>query len=56
MRLGTPAATTRGMGVEEMRQIGRMIARLAKEGDAAVAPVKQQVLELCARFPLYPEV
>ena len=56
VRLGTPAATTRGMGVEEMRQIGRMIARLAKEGDAAVAPVKQQVLELCARFPLYPEV
>ena len=56
VRLGTPAATTRGMGVEEMRQIGRMIARLAKEGDAAVEPVKQQVLELCARFPLYPEV
>ncbi len=56
VRLGTPAATTRGMGVEEMRQIGHMIARLAKEGDSAIDEVRQQVLSLCARFPLYPEV
>ncbi len=56
VRLGTPAVTTRGMGVEEMKQIGRFIACLAKEGDGAVEEVKQQVLSLCARFPLYPDV
>ncbi|MDR2514975.1 MAG: serine hydroxymethyltransferase [Christensenellaceae bacterium] len=53
VRIGTPAATSRGMGEDEMRAIGSMIARLAKEGDAAIEPVKAQVLALCARFPLY---
>ena len=33
-----------------------VIAKLAKEGDSAVEEVKQGVLKLCERFPLYPEV
>lgn len=55
MRFGTPAVTTRGMKEEEMRQIGRMIAKLMSDGEQAVPEVKAQVIELCRRFPLYPE-
>ena len=55
MRFGSPAVTTRGLREEEMRQIGAMIARLIDEGEAAVPAVKEQVVELCRRFPLYPE-
>lgn len=54
MRFGTPAVTTRGMGENEMVEIGSMIVKLINEGDAAVEDVKASVIELCDRFPLYP--
>ena len=54
MRFGTPAVTTRGMGENEMVEIGDMIVKLINEGDAAVADVKSRVIDLCDRFPLYP--
>ena len=61
VRLGTPAGTTRGFGAEEFRQIGRWIGEvvdgLAKngpDGNAEVeAKVREQVLALTARFPIY---
>ena len=56
MRFGSPAATTRGMKEQEMHQIGAMIARLVNEGEEAVPQVKEQVIELCRQFPLYPEL
>ena len=56
MRFGSPAATTRGMKEAEMRQIGNMISRLMDEGEAAVPAVKEQVIALCEKFPLYPEM
>ena len=56
MRFGTPAVTTRGMGEDEMRDIGKMIVRIINDGDKAVDDVKQQMLSLCERFPLYPEI
>ena len=56
MRFGTPAVTTRGMGEDEMRDIGKMIVRIINDGDKAVDDVKRQVLSLCERFPLYPEI
>ena len=56
VRLGTPAVTTRGMGEGEMREIGALICRLIDEGEAAVPAVRAQVLDLCARFPLYPDL
>lgn len=56
MRFGTPAVTTRGMKEEEMKEIGSMIVRLISEGEGAVDDVKQQVIALCERFPLYPEM
>jgi glycine hydroxymethyltransferase len=55
IRVGTPAVTTRGMGVLEMADIGRLIAdSLEGAGDAsAQARVKEQVHALTRRFPLY---
>lgn len=56
MRFGTPAVTTRGMGEDEMREIGRMLVDVITRGEDAVEDVKQQALMLCERFPLYPEI
>ena len=53
VRIGTPAVTSRGMREAEMVEIAKLIARVIREGEACVEPVKQQVLSLCARFPLY---
>lgn len=56
MRFGTPAVTTRGMGEDEMREIGSMLVDVINRGEDAVEDVKQQALMLCERFPLYPEI
>ena len=56
MRFGSPASTTRGMKEAEMTEIGAMIGRLIREGHEAVPEVKEEVIELCHRFPLYPEL
>ncbi|MBX6340907.1 MAG: serine hydroxymethyltransferase, partial [Thermomicrobiaceae bacterium] len=54
IRLGTPAMTTRGFGPEEMRQTGRLIARVLKAPDdpAVAERVRGEVRDLVARFPL----
>ena len=63
IRLGTPAGTTRGFGQAEFREIGQLIAEVldglkaanSDEGNAAVeAAVKDKVIALTERFPLYP--
>jgi glycine hydroxymethyltransferase len=58
IRIGTPALTTRGMGTGEMKEIGAMIKRVcAAPSDPAVRhKVRQEVLELTKKFPLYPEL
>ncbi|MBQ2959671.1 MAG: serine hydroxymethyltransferase [Oscillospiraceae bacterium] len=56
MRFGTPAVTTCGMKEAEMKQIAGMISRIVEEGEAAVPQVKEQAIELCRAFPLYPEM
>ncbi len=54
IRVGTPATTTQGMGTDEMKTIGSLIARAIKSDDAAVhAGIKQEVNALTARFPIY---
>jgi glycine hydroxymethyltransferase len=61
VRLGTPAATTRGFGRPEFKQVGEMILEvldgLAKHPDdnsEIEQRVRGRVRELCARFPIYP--
>jgi glycine hydroxymethyltransferase len=55
IRIGTPALTTRGMKEAEMRSIGRWIAEALnnRKDAAALARIRQQVLELAEAFPLY---
>lgn len=57
LRIGTPAVTTRGMKEAEMREIGRLIAEVihAPESEEVRAKVRRDVLDLTARFPLYPQ-
>jgi glycine hydroxymethyltransferase len=61
VRLGSPAATTRGFGVDEFRQIGRWIgevlrglARHANDNEGTEKRVRHAVTALCERFPVYP--
>ncbi|MBO6553001.1 MAG: serine hydroxymethyltransferase [Roseitalea sp.] len=65
IRLGTPAATTRGFGPAEFRQVGQMIVRIVdglaqagEDGDNSgiESAVKEDVLALTARFPIYPHL
>jgi glycine hydroxymethyltransferase len=61
IRLGSPAATSRGFGIAEFREIGLMIDEVLEglgrsndgSNDAAEAAVGARVQSLCARFPLY---
>jgi glycine hydroxymethyltransferase len=55
LRIGTPAITTRGFGLDEARQVGGFVADvLDAVGDgAAELRVRQGVLSLCRRFPVY---
>ena len=61
IRLGSPAATTRGFGTAEFRQVGLWIGDVLQSlsknpgGDAATEQrVRRAVRGLCARFPIYP--
>ena len=61
IRIGSPAGTTRGFGIAEFRQIGRMMAEvldgLATSGEAGnarlEAKVKAEAIALTERFPIY---
>jgi len=64
IRVGSPAGTTRGFGLQEFRDIADMVADVlegvrahGEHGDPAMeAQVKGRVRELCARFPIYQDL
>jgi glycine hydroxymethyltransferase len=54
IRVGTPATTTQGMGVDQMKTIASLISRAIKTDDAAAhAAIKSEVHALTAQFPIY---
>ncbi|MDH5722815.1 MAG: serine hydroxymethyltransferase [Alphaproteobacteria bacterium] len=61
VRLGTPAATSRGFGVAEFQKVGELMIRVldglkenGEEGNAAIEQeARKEVEALCARFPIY---
>ncbi len=53
LRIGTPAVTTRGFGVDEMKLIAGFIADILDDFEGNKERVKAQVAELCAKFPIY---
>ena len=54
VRFGSPAVTSRGMKEADMEQIGKLVIQLMDGKEEAVPAVRQEVLALCERFPLYP--
>jgi glycine hydroxymethyltransferase len=55
LRLGSPAITTRGFGEAEVADLTAWMCDILDdiENEAVIAEVKQKVIELCARFPVY---
>ena len=53
IRVGTPAVTTRGFGVEEMKVIGGLIWQTATDFDAKADSIRETVDAMCAKYPLY---
>ena len=53
IRVGTPAATSRGLKEPEMVKVAGWIARVLREGEAAVPSIREQVEKMMAGYPLY---
>ncbi|HOG01053.1 MAG TPA: serine hydroxymethyltransferase [Clostridia bacterium] len=53
IRLGTPAVTTRGLDETDMDAVAGFLARIIFEGEAAVAEVKESVVALTKKYPMY---
>ena len=53
VRLGTPAATTRGLKEDDFKEIGRLIALCVKDFDNKKDEIKASVAKICQKYPLY---
>ena len=53
IRIGTPAVTTRGFGIDEMAAIADIIGWVIDNRDKDLSPAKKKVKEICDKFPLY---
>lgn len=53
VRIGTAAATTRGLGEKEMKQIAHCIALTARDFEGTADEVKANVAQICEKYPLY---
>jgi glycine hydroxymethyltransferase len=58
LRLGSAAETTAGMNAEEMKQVAGLISRALRHRDdeKALGKVREEIRELCGRFPPYPQL
>ena len=58
LRLGSPAMIMRGMGTGEFQKIGEWIADVLSDpnDEKRITRVKAEIVALCAKFPLYPEL
>jgi len=57
IRLGTPALTTRGLGVSEMKWLGDTLARTIHDGsESNIEKTRREVEEMCSRFPIYQDL
>ena len=58
IRIGTPAITTRGMGVEEMHIVAGFITKIIKNlgNNEVIQQVRDDVGQLCEKFPLYTKI
>ncbi len=58
VRIGTPAVTTRGFKEPEMKRIAEWIDRISRdvENESLIKTVRAEVRELCAKFPVYPDL
>ncbi len=54
IRVGTPAATTRGLGRDDFALIGRLIADVVHNGEEAIGRVAAEVKRITDKYPLYP--
>ena len=52
IRLGTPAATSRGLKEDDFDKVAEAIAMIIKDGEAAVEPAKAIIKELTDKYPL----
>ena len=53
IRIGTPAVTTRGLGVEEMDKIAEYITLALNDFEGSADKIREGVTEICSKFPLY---
>ena len=53
IRVGTPAATSRGLKEEDMTVVGHLIGLPAKDFEGSADEVRAEVTKLCAKYPLY---
>lgn len=53
VRIGTPAVTSRGLGVTDMDQIAEYIYLTAKDFDNNIEKIRNGVNEICRKYPLY---
>jgi glycine hydroxymethyltransferase len=53
IRIGTPAITSRGLGADDMRLLGKAIAHVLSNDDARLPQAHEIVRSLCKKYPLY---
>ena len=53
IRVGTPAVTSRGLGVEDMKVLAELITLTAKDFDAKADYIREAVTAICEKYPIY---